>query len=329
MDELVAASLRRLRAFLVVCETLHLGRAAERMGIAQPALSQQIRGLEGGLGVRLFHRRKRGIDLTSAGQAYRIEALKLLRLHAEAAEETRRVARGEMGRLEVGYVASAMFEPRFPETLRALHLALPDLRIALREDGIKELLRALMNGEFDVVLVRAPIVLPAECRHMIGARQRLVAVLPEGHPLSARAELSIAELVREPMVGFNDPDDRGIMRIASDLAAASDMALDVRWRVSGVTGILGLAAAGQGFGIVAESSACVTLPGVCYRPLSDPGAVAELWYAWRPDRLTPATERLLAMARARQPEDVLPTQAVLNAGKAHRGDRNRCPSTPA
>ncbi|MFF9550778.1 LysR family transcriptional regulator [Methylobacterium fujisawaense] len=329
MDDLVVASLRRLRAFLVVCETLHLGRAAERIGIAQPALSQQIRGLEEGLGVRLFHRRKRGIDLTSAGEAYRIEAVKLLRLHAEAAEEARRVARGEMGRLAVGYVASAMFEPRFPETLRALHHALPDLRIALREDGITELLATLMNGEFDVVLIRAPVSLPTECRHLLGARQRLVAVLPERHPLSVKAELSISELAGDPMVGFNDPDDRGIMRIASNLAATSGRALDVRWRVSGVTGILGLAAAGQGFGIVAESSACVTLPGVCYRPLSDLGAVAELWYVWRPDRLTPATEHLLAMVRARQPDDVLPTKPLLSAGEARRGGRSRRPSTPA
>ncbi|MEE7441905.1 LysR family transcriptional regulator [Methylobacterium oryzae] len=303
MDDLVVASLRRLRAFLIVCETLHLGRAAERIGIAQPALSQQIRGLEEGLGVRLFHRRKRGIDLTAAGEAYRIEANKLLRLHADAAEEARRVARGEMGRLAVGYVASAMFEERFPETLRALHQGLPDLRIALREDGISELLRALVNGEFDVVLVRAPLVLPDECRHLLGARQRLVAVLPERHPLARKQSLSMAELAGEPMVGFNDPDDRGIMRVASDLAASSNLVMDVRWRVSGVTGVLGLAAAGQGFGIVAESSACVSLPGVCYRPLSDPEATAELWYVWRPDRLTPALDHFLAIVRARQSTD--------------------------
>jgi DNA-binding transcriptional LysR family regulator len=210
-----------------------------------------------------------------------------------------------------------------------LHLALPDLRIALREDGITELLRILMNGEFDVVLIRAPVVLPSECRHLLGARQRLVAVLPERHPLSGKAELSIAELAGEPMVGFNDPDDRGIMRIVSDLAAASDIALDVRWRVSGVTGILGLAAAGQGFGIVADSSACVTLPGVCYRPLSDTGVVAELWYVWRHDRLTPAVEHLLAMVKARQPNEGSPASTVVNAEAGRRAGRNRRPSTSA
>lgn len=321
MDELVTASLRRLRVFLAVCETLHLGRAAERIGIAQPALSQQIRGLEEGLGVRLFHRRKRGIDLTAAGEAYRIEAIKLLRLHADAAEEARRVARGEMGRLAVGYVASAMFEERFPETLRAMHQGLPDLRIALREDGISELLRALVNGEFDVVLVRGPVALPSECRHMLGARQRLVAVLPERHPLARKRSLTVAELAGEPMVGFNDPDDRGIMRIASDLANKSNVNLDVQWRVSGVTGVLGLAAAGQGFGLVAESSACVTLPGVCYRPLSDPGAMAELWYVWRPDRMTPALNHLLTMVQARQPADGTP--GGINAGLARSAGKHR------
>ncbi len=328
MDELVTASLRRLRAFLAVCETLHLGRAAEHLGIAQPALSQQIRGLEEGLGVRLFNRRKRGIDLTAAGEAYRIETLKLLRLHAEAADEARRVARGEMGRLAVGYVASAMFEERFPDTLRALHQELPDLRIALREDGISELLRALTGGEFDVVLVRAPVSLPTECRHLPAARQRLVAVLPECHPLSRRASLSVAELAGEPMVGFNDPDDRGIMRVATDLAAAAGRTLDVRWRVSGVTGVLGLAAAGQGFGIVAESSACVALPGVCYRPLSDAGAAAELWYVWRPDRLTPALDHLLAMVRAQQRARAGP-EPSLTARVEHRDGKSPPPPRPA
>ncbi len=142
-------------------------------------------------------------------------------------------------------------------------------------------------------------------------------------------EGTLAELAGEPMVGFNDPDDRGIMRIVSDLAAASDMALNVRCRVSGVTDILGLAAAGQGFGIIAESSACVTLPGVCYRPLSDPGAVAELWYVWRHDRLTPAVDHLLAMVKARQPNEGSLASTVVSAEGMRKGGSNRRPSTSA
>ena len=297
MDNLAAASLRRLRAFLVVCETMHVGQAAERLGIAQPALSQQIRGLETGLGVRLFHRRKRAIDLTAAGKVYRAEAAKLLRLHAEAAEEARGVAQGELGTLAVGYVASAMFEDCFLVTLSAMHVALPDLRIALREDGITELMRGLVDGGFDLVLLRAPIPLPPGCWHMVCARQRLAAVLPASHRLAGRPRVSMSDLAGEPMVGFNDREDRGTMRIAAELAALSGYELRVEWRVSAITGVLGLVAAGQGFGIVPESTGRLALPGVCFRSLDDEGAMAELWYVWRADRVSPALGHMLATVR--------------------------------
>ena len=232
--------------------------------------------------------------MTAAGEAYRIEAGKLLRFHAEAADEARRVARGEMGTLAIGYVASAMFEDKFPAALNALHAALPDLRITLSEDNIAGLTKALEAGEYDVVVLRAPVVLPSGCLHRVCAVQRLVVALPDSHRLAKHRHLSMSDLFGEPMIGFNDREDRGIMRIAADLAAACDEDLWIRWRVSAVTGVLGLAAAGQGFGLVPESTSRMALPGVCFRPLTEAAAIAELWYVWRRERVSPALKNSLS-----------------------------------
>lgn len=294
----MSPSLRRLRYFLVVSRSLHVGRAAEELGIAQPALSQQIKALEQELGVRLFHRRKRGIDLTAAGEAYRDEVERLLAQHEQAADVARRTARGEMGSIAMGYVGSAMFEPEFPELLRNLHEHWPQLRLNLREARIEDQLRELDEGSLDLAVLRAPATLSdARHRRLRGSQRPLMAALPEGHRLLARRKIRIAELADEPMISFTDPADVAIMRVASDLAAKAGVTLSVRWRVSEAASVLGLVAAGMGYGIVPAAVARFNLPGVAFRDIADAGAVAELWYVWRHDRETPALRRVLSQIR--------------------------------
>jgi DNA-binding transcriptional LysR family regulator len=294
MDDLISASLRRLRAFLVVCDTLHIGRAATQLGIAQPALSQQIRGLETALGVQLFHRRKRGIDLTAAGIAYRDEAMKLIASHAAAAEIARRTARGEIGALSIGYVASAMFDGEFPRLLGALREKHPDIAISLREGGIGDIGRAVSAGEIDIALLRAPLLLPPGCIFRVAVRDRLVVALSDRHRYAARTSLSLGDLADEPMIGFNDTSELGIERVIGDLAGDAGIMPRIEWHVSTMTSLLGLAAAGLGYGIVPEGVSRISLPGVCFRPLDQP-VWAELWYVWRKENLSPALKSLAAL----------------------------------
>lgn len=289
-DELVSASLRRLRAFLVVCETLHLGRAAEQLGIAQPALSQQIRGLEHGLGVRLFHRRKRGIDLTAAGQDYRHEAEVLLRLHAQAADRARRIARGELGRVAIGYVASAMLHEDFPALLGTVGQNHPGVQIELLERGLTDVMISLDAGDIDLAVVRGPVPLKALHAHHVASSEPLVAVLPATHRFATAAQVSLVDLAAERLIAFNDPAETGLLQVSSALAAAVGATLSVGWRVSAMTSVLGLAAAGLGYGIVPGEVARMTMPGIRFVPLRENGATAELWYLWRRDRISPALE---------------------------------------
>lgn len=296
MDHLSEASLRRLRAFLTVAGTLHIGRAAKALGIAQPALSQQIRALEAGIGVRLFNRRKRGIDLTVAGAAYRDEAERLLALHGAAIERARRTARGELGRLAIGYVGSAMVEAGFPAMLRRLREVQPDADLTLREGSITSLLAALAEDALDLALLRAPVELPAPMTRLVASSQRMMVALPPGHRLSKRGALDLAELAAEPMVGFNDPPEVGIMRVVAERARAGGYDLDIAWRVAEVTSVLGLVAAGLGYGVVPEGPARATGP-VTLHPLAG-AAAAELWYVWHADRPTPALQQALTTIRA-------------------------------
>lgn len=298
-DILATASLRRLRVFLTVCETLHMARAAERLDVTQPALSQQIRSLEEAIGVRLFHRRKRGIDLTAAGSSLRLGAERLLRLHTETIEVTRHVGRGEMGRLALGYVNSAMFERRFPAQLRLMHERYPKVELILREGGIKGLIAAVSASEVDMAVVRAPIDITAPLRKCLHSRQKLVVVLPQGHRLSTLPAIPISELAPEPMVALPDLENVGIMRIADELAAAEGLKLTIRWQVSEVGSVLGLVAAGLGFGIVPSDIGALAGPELIVRPLSAGRGlppVTELWLVWHEEKITPALEQFLAIA---------------------------------
>ncbi|WP_086644262.1 LysR substrate-binding domain-containing protein [Acetobacter sp. DsW_063] len=290
MDLLVSLSLRRLRAFLVVCDTLHIGKAAQIMQIAQPALSQQIRSLEGALGVRLFHRRKRGIDLTEAGTAYREEARKLLAAHKHAADVARRVARGELGSLAVGYITSAMFGGKLPLLIRRMRDSYPDLTVLLREGGIEEIVSALEAGEIDIAFVRGPLPIREGLSHRVAITEKLMIALPQQHPCSEKASLSLADLADDPMISFQDDAGVGTERIIHDYAAKSGVTLQVGWRVSSATSLLGLVAEGIGWGFVPEGLARLGVPGVTFVPPMD-DISAPLWAIWRDERILGAALR--------------------------------------
>jgi DNA-binding transcriptional LysR family regulator len=298
MDSLLSTvSLRRLHVFLAVCETLHMARAAEQLGVAQPALSQQIRGLEEALGARLFHRRKRGIELTAAGAVCRDEATRLLRLHEAAVEQIRRVARGEAGRIAIGYVGSAMFERGFPAELRLMRDRFPGVTLSLREGTIVSLLEAVKQGDLDIALVRAPIDVSPPLLTRFYSRQLLSVILPQTHALARLPAIPIETLAGETMIGLPDSEAVGIMRIVTELARAAGVSLPVHLQVTEVGSVLGLVAAGLGFGIVPEAIAALAGPEIAARPLATaPAAHAELRLVWHAEKVTPAVSQFLSIA---------------------------------
>src|SRR5215510_10740464 len=152
----MAMELRHLRYFIAVAEEGHITRAAERLGMQQPPLSQQIRSLERELDVQLFRRKPRGVELTDAGVAFLERARAILDQVDRAFATTRRTARGEQGRVVVGFTSSAPFHPFVPRVIRSFREASPHVSLALEESGSSELVQGLQNEEIDAAFIRSP-----------------------------------------------------------------------------------------------------------------------------------------------------------------------------
>ncbi|GLZ78229.1 LysR family transcriptional regulator [Actinorhabdospora filicis] len=184
--------LRHLRYFLAVCEERHFGRAAERLGMAQPPLSQRVKRLEDELGVRLFDRDPRGVRLTAAGRALREEATALLARAERAVDRTRRAHAGEIGVLRAGVPADLPGRV-LAAIVDAFAVRRPELGLDLQELGTGEQLRLLAERELDAGLLRLPADLAG---HDVLAEpvQPLGVVLPRESPLAARAELALSDL---------------------------------------------------------------------------------------------------------------------------------------
>src|SRR3954453_15892050 len=197
--------LRHLRYFVAVAEELHFGRAARRLQLAQPPLSRQIQGLEQELGVRLLERTKRHVELTPAGKVFLEHARKLLTEADHAVAAARRAARGEIGRLAIGFVGAATYSA-LPELLRVFHTRFPDVELVLYEMTSAHQHDALREGRIEVGFVR-PAIPDDTLARRVARGEPLVAALPAGHRLARRDEpIPLSDLAGEPFILFpRDP----------------------------------------------------------------------------------------------------------------------------
>src|SRR6185295_11859396 len=213
--------LRHLRYFIAVAEEGHVTRAAARLGIQQPPLSQQIRALEKELGVQLFKRKPRGVELTDAGHTFLERARTLLEDVERACASTKRTARGEQGRVVVGFTSSAPFHPFIPRVLRAFREMSPLVSLVLEESGSSELVQGLNNEDIDAAFIRSPVadVVGLTVRPLL--QEKMVVALPKGHPLagggrkkktaqSRSAPLPLAELANETFILYKRPGGPGL-----------------------------------------------------------------------------------------------------------------------
>src|SRR5262245_15429806 len=192
--------LRHLRYVVTVADTLHFGHAAERLNLSQPPLSQQIRQLETELGVALFHRTKRHVELTDAGRMFVEEARVILAQAAHASNLALRVNQGEVGQLSIG-VAGPADAPIFVDILRAFARRHPQIRVVVRNMGSAEQARALSEGRLHVGFVALPIDEPDLTTETI-LRRPIVIALPRNHPLAARSRVPLQALANEPHLMF-------------------------------------------------------------------------------------------------------------------------------
>jgi DNA-binding transcriptional LysR family regulator len=259
--------LRQLRYFIAVAEELHFRRAAARLHISQPPLSQQIARLEEELGCRLLNRTRRRVELTAAGEAFLRDARAVLEELDVAVATARRIESGQAGLLRVNFVGSALLSI-VPGIIQRFRRGRPNVEIELRERSTLDQLRVLAGGLVDVGLVRPPIEADESLTAEVVMRERTVAAIPSDHPLAQRSRISLRTLAAEPLVLFPREQAPGFHDLLTGKLAASGRSPHVVQYAPEMTTIIGLVAAGIGLSPVPASVARLGLEGVTYRPLT-------------------------------------------------------------
>lgn len=264
--------LRHFRCFAAVADTLHFARAAEQLGISPPALTKQIQEIERSLDVRLFQRTKRSVNLTSAGEVFREEVLRTLQQADRAEDAARRAGRGEIGRIEIGYIASAAYSGLLQAEVARFRNTYPLVKLKLSEAPMDSLPLMVSNGSMDLAFIRPPVPCPPDVAVMNLMYDDFIAALPEDSPLARKEVLPAADLAEQQFIlpeqasGTMEVGRRG--RFAPRTTA----------NPGGLVAVITLVSLGQGVAIVPVSvMQRVQMPGVVYRKIegkSIPGAIA-------------------------------------------------------
>lgn len=284
--------LRHLRYFVAVAEQRHFGRAAERLHMAQPPLSQQIRQLEAELGVTLLTRTTRRVDLTPAGAAYLDHAREILAAVVVAGEVATRIAAGRTGRLTVGCVGSATYS-LLPALAKALRSELPDVEFGFRGEMLSpDQVAALHEGSLDLALLRR--VSDTTGLTVTAVRtDRLLVALPQDHRYATRKRLRVADLAGEEMIVHAGAGRSVMSSLVHEVFADAGVELRVAHEVAETSTLVTFVAAGLGLAVVPEPTAVLHVPGVVHVPLvGTPGV--ELVVATREDDANPVLARALA-----------------------------------
>jgi DNA-binding transcriptional LysR family regulator len=259
--------LRHLRSFVAVAEELHFGRAAERLHIAQSPLSQQIQRLERQVGVALFDRNRRKVELTEAGRAMLVHARETLAQADLAANAARGAAAGQAGELRVGFLASAAMA-LLPSIVPPWRAAAPAATVEFVEGTTREQLVGVRDRRLDVAFVRPPERDDDLVIDVVWG-EPIVAVVPAGGPLAARKSLQLSDLRDEPFVLFPRESAPGLHDHLVERCSEAGFAPAVAYECSAMPTAVAVVAAGLGVSLVPQSISSLALQGVAYRPLDD------------------------------------------------------------
>ncbi|VVE72865.1 LysR family transcriptional regulator [Pandoraea captiosa] len=298
---------RLLRYFIAVAETGHMTRAAERLGIGQPPLSQQIRVLETQLGVTLFERLPRGMALTDAGQAFLSDAYEVVRKLDQAVDDVRRVAAGVKGRLSVGFTSSAALHPFVPTVIRAFRSDAPSVSLMLDESSTGELLDGLRDGHIDVAFIRQPQGNTGEITVVQVLEEPMVLAVPSAHPLartgrggksakSVNADVPMTAIASEKLILYRRRAGQGLYDAIIAACHGAGFSPAIEQEAPRLLTTLSLVAAGLGVSVVPASLMRMQIEGIVYRPLTPPPR-APLCCAYREGVLAGPTARLLEHVR--------------------------------
>jgi DNA-binding transcriptional LysR family regulator len=287
--------LRTLRYFVTLAEELHFGRAARRLAITQPPLSLAIRGMEDELGVLLFARTRRQVALTHAGSAFLEQARSVLARASEAVAVAQAAARGEVGRLTIGYMSASIFT-LLPPVLREFAAGHPGVRLDLRELTLPQQVAALQGGDIHAGFVRPPVT-DAELASELLLAEPLRVALPAGHALTSLRRIRMAKLANEPFVMFQRTPGLVLHDLVLGFCLQHGVAPRVTQEASQTHAVVGLVSAGIGVALVPASAQEIRLRGVEFRPLAEKSPPVGTSLAWRRDDASPVLKAFIETAR--------------------------------
>jgi DNA-binding transcriptional LysR family regulator len=299
----VNVELRHLRYFIALAEARSFGRAAIALGIAQPALSQQIRKLEDELDVVLFRRGNHGTHLTPAGEAFLPGARVALADAADAVATARRAGRSESGHLTVGFVGSAALE-LIPAALRVFRKFNPGVEISLAEMELTQMAERFERGGLDVAFLRRPVddrTLSTEPVRI----DEMVAVMPDDHPLCHEESIPLSALATEDWVITPSSVSRAKREIFFADCGCSGFEPAVGAEAFSAEAVVGLVASGAGVAMLPKGSNSLRCEGVCSVPIQNQESVMVM--AWREDRRTPAITAFMRLTREIAPRACPPS----------------------
>jgi DNA-binding transcriptional LysR family regulator len=261
--------LRQLRHFVTVCEELHFRRAAERLGMTQPPLTQSIQGLEAELGVALFERTKHRVALTKAGEALLGEARAALTQADRFVATAHRARLGQVGTLRIGFSISASFCRPFTQAMRNFQRDYPDVTLELRRIMATGWMDMLMQGDLDLCVIRPvyPVQLPASLRYVTVQQDELMLLLNRGHPLRKKRAIALADVAGEPFILHPARNLAAVHTQVMKLWTAAGLVPQVSQEIIDTPTIMGLVAAGMGLSILPSIQKVIRVDDVIWRPL--------------------------------------------------------------
>ena len=295
--------LRHLRYFVAVAEEGHITRAAERLGIQQPPLSHQIRALERELGVQLFRRLPRGVELTEAGRSFIEDARAALARVGQGVEAAKRAARGEQGHLRLAVPPTAPFHPFVPQVILAFREAYPLVSLTMEENLRMETMEQLRGGQMDVAFLRASIAAPEGLVVHPLLEEPMVAALPSGHPLarsapSQDAALPLRALAGETFIAYARQQGPALYEAMAAACLQAGFSPQLGQEAPRISTALSLVATGFGVTLVPASMRRMALEGVTYRDLAGAAqARAFLSIAARRDDSSGIVRNFVALVR--------------------------------
>jgi DNA-binding transcriptional LysR family regulator len=286
--------LSQLRCFIVTAEELHFGRAAVRLNMTQPPLSRQIQLLERVLGVQLLERSSRQVRLTPAGRTFLPEARRIIRLSQTATLAARRVAKGESGRIAVGFTAVSGYT-LLPAIVAEARASLRNIELELFEMVTSDQFESLMTGQIDIGFVRPPVEHASFDSRLI-LNEGLVAALPAGDSRSESSALRLDAFDARPLIMYSRIGAGYFHNMLTRLFDIAGVLPEYVQHVTQIHSMLGLVRAGLAAALVPASALRLQLGDIQFRDVATtPARPVELHMVWRRDNSNPALESMLAL----------------------------------